>query len=107
MKQNIEVKPETLDIEELGGSQIKTIRDKDGVKYGILPNYVQSKEDYLNSDENNNPIDGCISVEHLMKLHPELSKDEAKSLYDFSISKGIRLKQCYWNGEHMINLWRG
>jgi len=47
-----------------------------------------------------------ISTEYLIELHPELSKEEAESLYKFSRTQTIRRKECYGDGSIIYPKWK-
>jgi hypothetical protein len=50
--------------------------------------------------------DSLITVEFLLKLHPELSPEEALDLKEFSNSCTIRYKECYGNGSIIYPKWK-
>jgi len=47
-----------------------------------------------------------IDVEYLMTLHPELTKEEAQSLKEYSNAQTIHLKVCYGNGSIIYSEWK-
>lgn len=47
-----------------------------------------------------------ISAEYLMLLHPELTKEEAESLKEFSWKRTIQYKECYGDGSIMYPKWK-
>ena len=46
-----------------------------------------------------------ISVEYLMELHPELTKQAAKELKEFASDLTIDYKDCYGKGEIVYPKW--
>lgn len=54
----------------------------------------------------NKDYEPFINVEYLMNLHPELTKEDAESLKEFSNSKTIEYKECYGDGSIMYPLWK-
>lgn len=54
----------------------------------------------------NEVCDPFINVEYLMSLHPELTKEDAESLKEFSNSKTIEYKECYGDGSIMYPRWK-
>ena len=49
---------------------------------------------------------GFITVEFLMKKHPELKEEDAKHLKAFSESNTIDRKECYDNGQIIYPMWK-
>ena len=46
-----------------------------------------------------------LSVSYLMKIHSELTKEQADSLLAFAKSKTITHEQCYGNGSIIFPKW--
>jgi hypothetical protein len=58
----------------------------------------------INAKEEENPKK--LSVPYLMKLHPELSEQEAAEYLAFCKSKTISYKECYGDGSIMMPEWK-
>jgi len=50
--------------------------------------------------------DGKITIDFLMKKHPELTEEEAIHLKAFSESNTIDRKQCYDRGQIIFPMWK-
>ena len=50
--------------------------------------------------------EGFITVEFLIKKHPELSEEEAKELKAFSESNTIDRKRCYDQGQIIYPMYK-
>jgi hypothetical protein len=49
---------------------------------------------------------GLLTVDYVMRKHPELNEEQAKSLVQFSVKHTIRMKECYGDGSIMYPLWK-
>lgn len=58
------------------------------------------------SQNGNYKIDPTLTVDYLMQVHPELTRDEAKDLLAFSESKTISHIDCYRDGSIIYPLWK-
>lgn len=47
-----------------------------------------------------------LSIEFLMNLHPDITKNEAVDLMEFAKSRTITLKECYGDGSIIYPIWK-
>ena len=50
--------------------------------------------------------EGFLTTDYIMKQHPEITKEEASDLLEFSKSNTIDRKQCYDKGQIMYPMWQ-
>ena len=77
-----------------------SIRIDDDKLYVLVDRIIGDKERLIKE------VSVYISVGYLMKLHPELSTEDAISLEQFAISKTIRYKECYGDGSIIYPKWK-
>jgi len=78
-------------------------------KDGIIKLTPIEQQELLDDSEgmtNNDDSGMFISVDYLMGLHPELNRQEAKSLKDFANKKTIKLRDCYNDGSIIYPQWK-
>ena len=51
-------------------------------------------------------LNDLITVDYLLRVHPEITTIEAMSLLVFSKSKTIKLQGCYGDGSIIFPLWK-
>lgn len=76
--------------------------EDEGLAVGILVATFEKLQEPIYKAEN----EEHLTVDYLMELHPELSKEGAEDLLAYCHKETIRLKMCYGSGQTMLDRWR-